>query len=88
MYRTKLLAKQFSKNSQFYHPCKFEISPQSQALKVCALHKFIETYRKYAHYYANLDPLNLYNKYNSFDSLDSLKSSLGQLISESNSSIR
>lgn len=57
------IAKNIFTFSSFYHPCKFNLTPEHALLSTCNLGNYVRQYRAYGHYYAKIDPLNLYNKY-------------------------
>jgi 2-oxoglutarate dehydrogenase complex dehydrogenase (E1) component-like enzyme len=48
--------------SQFYHPCSFQLDPNTLKTAACPLKSYVSLFRTYGHYYAKLDPLGLYNK--------------------------
>jgi|JI6StandDraft_1071083.scaffolds.fasta_scaffold358525_1 2-oxoglutarate dehydrogenase complex dehydrogenase (E1) component-like enzyme len=47
----------------FYHEFDIGISPEHFKRQTCKLATYVGAYRKYGHYYSNLDPLSLYNWY-------------------------
>ena len=51
------------RSSLFYHPCRYQFNPEHLSKQACRLAAYVNCYRHHAHYFANLDPLNLYNRY-------------------------
>ena len=51
------------RSSKFYHPCKYELNHDYVSKQACKLAAFVNCYRHYGHFFAKLDPLNLYNRY-------------------------